>query len=50
MAIRRFANLPFQGGKSMPTRDLTFAIVGSGGDGVITVGDMMAQAGASRCG
>jgi len=32
----------------MPTRDLTFAIVGSGGDGVITVGDMMAQAGASK--
>ena len=31
----------------MPTRDLTFAIVGSGGDGVITVGDMIAQAGAS---
>jgi 2-oxoglutarate ferredoxin oxidoreductase subunit alpha len=32
----------------MPTRDLTFAIVGSGGDGVITVGDMMAQAGAAE--
>jgi len=32
----------------MPTRDLTFAVVGSGGDGVITVGDMMAQAGASE--
>jgi len=32
----------------MPTRDLTLAIVGSGGDGVITVGDMMAQAGASE--
>ena len=31
----------------MPTRDLTFAIVGSGGDGVITTGDMLAQAGAS---
>ncbi len=30
----------------MPTQDLTFAIVGSGGDGVITVGDFMAQAGA----
>ncbi len=30
----------------MPTRDLTFAIVGSGGDGVITVGDMIAQTGA----
>ena len=25
----------------MPTRDLTMAIVGSGGDGVITVGDMV---------
>ena len=32
----------------MPTRDLTFAIVGSGGDGVITVGDMIAQAGAAE--
>ena len=31
----------------MPTRDLTFAIVGSGGYGVITTGDMLAQAGAS---
>jgi len=31
----------------MPTRDLTIAIVGSGGDGVITVGDMISQAGAS---
>jgi len=31
----------------MPTRDLTFAMVGSGGDGVITMGDMVAQAGAS---
>jgi 2-oxoglutarate ferredoxin oxidoreductase subunit alpha len=31
----------------MPTRDLTFAIVGSGGDGVITTGDMLAQTGAS---
>ena len=31
----------------MPTRDLTFAMVGSGGDGVITMGDMLAQAGAS---
>ncbi len=30
----------------MPTQDLTFAIVGSGGDGVITTGDFMAQAGA----
>ncbi len=32
----------------MPTGDLTFAMVGSGGDGVVTMGDMMAQAGASR--
>lgn len=32
----------------MPTWDLTLAIVGSGGDGVITVGDMIAQAGASE--
>jgi 2-oxoglutarate ferredoxin oxidoreductase subunit alpha len=31
----------------MPTSDLTFAMVGSGGDGVVTMGDMMAQAGAS---
>ena len=31
----------------MPTRDLTFAIIGSGGDGVVTAGDMLAQAGAS---
>jgi 2-oxoglutarate ferredoxin oxidoreductase subunit alpha len=31
----------------MPTRDLTFAMVGSGGDGVVTMGDMLAQAGAS---
>jgi len=30
----------------MPTNDLTIAIVGSGGDGVITIGDFMAQAGA----
>ena len=30
----------------MPTRDLTLAMVGSGGDGVVTMGDMMAQAGA----
>jgi 2-oxoglutarate ferredoxin oxidoreductase subunit alpha len=34
--------------RSMPTRDLTFAMVGSGGDGVITMGDMVAQAGASE--
>jgi 2-oxoglutarate ferredoxin oxidoreductase subunit alpha len=31
----------------MPTGDLTIAMVGSGGDGVVTMGDMMAQAGAS---
>ncbi len=31
----------------MPTGDLTIAMVGSGGDGVITMGDMLAQAGAS---
>jgi len=31
----------------MPTRDLTFAMVGSGGDGVVTMGDMIAQAGAA---
>lgn len=31
----------------MPTRDLTFSMVGSGGDGVITMGSMVAQAGAS---
>lgn len=30
----------------MPTKDLTIAIVGSGGDGVVTVGDFLAQAGA----
>jgi len=30
----------------MPTQDLTFAIVGSGGDGVVTTGDFIAQAGA----
>ena len=30
----------------MPTKDLTIAVVGSGGDGVVTVGDFMAQAGA----
>ncbi len=30
----------------MPTQDLTIAIVGSGGDGVVTVGDFMAQAAA----
>jgi 2-oxoglutarate ferredoxin oxidoreductase subunit alpha len=31
----------------MPASDLTFAMIGSGGDGVVTMGDMMAQAGAS---
>jgi len=31
----------------MPTRDLTIAMVGSGGDGIITMGDMLAQAGAA---
>ena len=30
----------------MPTGDLTLAMVGSGGDGVVTMGDMIAQAGA----
>ncbi|MRR10931.1 hypothetical protein EG835_00200 [bacterium] len=30
----------------MPTRDLTLAMIGSGGDGVVTMGEMMAQAGA----
>ncbi len=30
----------------MPTRDLTIAMIGSGGDGVITMGDMIAQAAA----
>ena len=30
----------------MPTGDLTLAMVGSGGDGVVTMGDMLAQAGA----
>jgi 2-oxoglutarate ferredoxin oxidoreductase subunit alpha len=30
----------------MPTRDLTLAMVGSGGDGVVTMGEMMAQAAA----
>ena len=33
-------------GSEMPTRDLTLAMVGSGGDGVVTMGEMMAQAGA----
>jgi 2-oxoglutarate ferredoxin oxidoreductase subunit alpha len=32
----------------MPIRDITIAVVGSGGDGVITVGDMIAQAGAAE--
>ncbi len=30
----------------MPTGDLTLAMIGSGGDGVITMGEMVAQAGA----
>jgi 2-oxoglutarate ferredoxin oxidoreductase subunit alpha len=30
----------------MPTRDLVLGLVGSGGDGVITMGEMIAQAGA----
>lgn len=30
----------------MPTKDLTIAMVGSGGDGVVTMGEMMAQAAA----
>ena len=30
----------------MPTKDLTFAMVGSGGDGVVTMGDLVAQAAA----
>jgi 2-oxoglutarate ferredoxin oxidoreductase subunit alpha len=30
----------------MPTRDLTIAMVGSGGDGVVTMGDLVAQAAA----
>jgi len=32
----------------MPRRDLTIAMVGSGGDGVVTMGDMVAQAGAAE--
>ncbi|HYM60829.1 MAG TPA: 2-oxoacid:acceptor oxidoreductase subunit alpha [Thermoanaerobaculia bacterium] len=32
----------------MPTQDLTIAIVGSGGDGVITAGELVAQAAARR--
>jgi len=32
----------------MPTKELTIAIVGSGGDGVVTAGDMIAQAGAAE--
>ncbi len=32
----------------MPTGDLTLAMIGSGGDGVITMGDMIAQTGASE--
>jgi 2-oxoglutarate ferredoxin oxidoreductase subunit alpha len=30
----------------VPTKDLTFAMVGSGGDGVVTLGDLVAQAAA----
>jgi 2-oxoglutarate/2-oxoacid ferredoxin oxidoreductase subunit alpha len=30
----------------MPTNDLTIAVVGSGGDGVVTMGNLVAQAGA----
>src|SRR5512146_1301539 len=30
----------------MPRKDLTIAMVGAGGDGVITMGEMLAQAGA----
>lgn len=37
-----------EGKGSMPTRDLVFAMVGSGGDGVVTMGDMLAQAAASE--
>jgi len=32
----------------MPKRDLTLAMVGSGGDGVVTMGEMVAQAAASQ--
>jgi len=32
----------------MPRRDLTIAMVGSGGDGVLTMGEMVAQAGAAE--
>jgi 2-oxoglutarate ferredoxin oxidoreductase subunit alpha len=32
----------------MPTGDLTMAMVGSGGDGVVTMGEMIAQAGAKQ--
>jgi 2-oxoglutarate ferredoxin oxidoreductase subunit alpha len=31
----------------MPTRDLRMAMIGSGGDGVVTMGDMLAQCGAA---
>src|SRR5512140_3870984 len=30
----------------MPTKDLTIAMIGSGGDGVVTMGEMLAQAAA----
>src|SRR4029077_1789947 len=34
------------GKKPMPTNDLTIAMVGSGGDGVVTMGNLIAQAAA----
>src|SRR5450759_3823417 len=33
-------------GETMPTKDLTIAMIGSGGDGVVTMGEMLAQAAA----
>src|SRR6266508_3567260 len=35
-----------EGSIPMPTKDLTVAMVGSGGDGVVTMGDLVAQAAA----
>jgi 2-oxoglutarate/2-oxoacid ferredoxin oxidoreductase subunit alpha len=35
-----------EGPDSMPTKDLTIAMVGSGGDGVVTMGDLIASAAA----
>src|ERR1035437_8652382 len=32
--------------ETMPTKDLTIAMIGSGGDGVVTMGEMLAQAAA----